>query len=109
MSQELCCLVTENLIGKGGSNRVYRGTLSDGNEVAVKVLKSSKESRKDFALEIDIISSLQHRFIIPLQGICLQPDNLMSVYDFLEKGSLEENLHGNKSRLTLTLHIFRNE
>ncbi|OWM80422.1 receptor-like cytosolic serine/threonine-protein kinase RBK1 [Punica granatum] len=86
---------SENLIGKGGSNRVYRGTLSDGSEVAVKVLKSTKESRRDFALEVDIISSLKHRFIIPLHGICIQNDNLFSIYDFFPKGSLEENLHGN--------------
>lgn len=79
-------------------NRVYRGTLSDGHEVAVKVLKSSKGSQKDFALEMDIISSLKHRFIIPLHGICIQEDNLLSVYDFFPKGSLEENLHGKKSR-----------
>lgn len=95
MSLELC-FVAENLIGKGGSNRVYRGILQDGHEVAVKVLKSSEGSRKDFALEIDIVSSLKHRFIIPLLGICIQNDNLFSVYDFCPKGSLEENLHGNK-------------
>ncbi|KAK4757188.1 hypothetical protein SAY87_007315 [Trapa incisa] len=98
---ELLCRSTsqfssENLIGKGGCNHVYRGTLSDGNEVAVKAMKSSQGSRKDFALEIDIISSLQHRFITPLRGICIRHDSLFSVYDFFRRGSLEENLHGDK-------------
>ncbi|KAK4754614.1 hypothetical protein SAY87_002718 [Trapa incisa] len=84
---------SENLIGKGGWNRVYRGTLSDGHEVAVKVLKLTEGSRKDFALEMEIVASLNHRFIVPLHGICVGQDSLLSVYDFLSKGSLEDNLH----------------
>lgn len=89
----LLFLWTENLIGKGGSNHVYKGILEDGNAVAVKVLESSEEARKDFAAEIGIISSLNHKNIITLHGICIQDGNLLSVYDFLPKGSLEQNLH----------------
>ncbi|WJX80448.1 hypothetical protein P8452_63445 [Trifolium repens] len=43
----------ENLIGKGGSNRVYKGVLPAGKPIAVKVLKSSKEAWKDFAFEVE--------------------------------------------------------
>ncbi|RYR69878.1 hypothetical protein Ahy_A03g016414 isoform A [Arachis hypogaea] len=85
---------SENLIGKGGCNRVYRGTLPDGKPIAVKVLQSSKEARKEFALEVEIISSLEHRNITPLLGICIEDSELISVYDYFPKGSLEENLHG---------------
>ncbi|RYR22653.1 hypothetical protein Ahy_B03g067964 isoform B [Arachis hypogaea] len=85
---------SENLIGKGGCNRVYRGTLPDGKPIAVKVLQSSKEARKEFALEVEIILSLEHRNITPLLGICIEDSELISVYDYFPKGSLEENLHG---------------
>ncbi|KAJ4823801.1 hypothetical protein Tsubulata_028969 [Turnera subulata] len=85
----------ENLIGKGGCNRVYKGILPDGKPVAVKIQKSSQEALKDFAHEIGIISSLNHRHIAPLVGFCIEHAYLISVYDFFSKGSLEENLHGN--------------
>ncbi|XWS40194.1 hypothetical protein CRYUN_Cryun18bG0119800 [Craigia yunnanensis] len=85
---------SENLIGKGGSNRVYKGILPDGKAVAVKILKSSKEACKDFANEIEIISSLNHKHIMPLIGVCIKDYDLVSVYDLSSKGSLEEILHG---------------
>ncbi|KAK7264200.1 hypothetical protein RJT34_31805 [Clitoria ternatea] len=85
---------SENLIGKGGSNRVYKGLLHNGKPIAVKVLKSSKEAWKDFALEMEIISSLSHKSLTTLLGICIEDNALISVYDYFPKGSLEENLHG---------------
>lgn len=88
---------SEHLIGKGGSNFVYKGILPDGTTVAVKVLKSSTEANlKDFLLEMDIISSMKHKNIIPLHGISVQSKSLISVYNFLSRGSLEENLHGDR-------------
>ncbi|KAF5735481.1 L-type lectin-domain containing receptor kinase II.1-like [Tripterygium wilfordii] len=86
----------ENLIGKGGSSQVYRGCLPDGNELAVKILKQSEDVLKEFVLEIEIITTLHHKNIISLLGFCFENDNLLLVYDFLSRGSLEENLHGNK-------------
>ncbi|KAK3193961.1 hypothetical protein Dsin_025271 [Dipteronia sinensis] len=97
---------SENLIGKGGCNRVYKGILPDGKRVAVKILQPSNVAWKDFAHEIDIISSLEHKHITPLLGICIEDDNLISVYHFLPKGSLEENLHGmNNSKHVLSWEV----
>ncbi|KAK7404382.1 hypothetical protein VNO78_05242 [Psophocarpus tetragonolobus] len=97
---------SENLVGKGGSNRVYKGVLPDGKPIAVKVLQSSKEAWKDFALEVEIISSLKHRSIAPLLGICIENNSLISVYDYFPKGSLEENLHGkNKDKSILSWEV----
>ncbi|XP_061372185.1 protein kinase STUNTED-like isoform X2 [Gastrolobium bilobum] len=86
----------ENLIGKGGSSRVYRGCLPDGKELAVKILKPSDDVLKEFVLEIEIITTLHHKNIISLVGFCFEDGNLLLVYDLLSRGSLEENLHGNK-------------
>ncbi|TXG64759.1 hypothetical protein EZV62_011753 [Acer yangbiense] len=98
--------VTENLIGNGGCNRVYKGILPDGKRLAVKILQSSNVAWKDFAHEIDIISSLEHKNITPLLGICIEDDNLISVYHFLPKGSLEEKLHGkNNNKHVLSWEI----
>ncbi|KAG6651581.1 serine/threonine-protein kinase CDG1-like [Carya illinoinensis] len=97
---------SENMIGKGGCNHVYKGVLPDGKPVAVKILKSTKEAWKDFALEVDIISSLKHKNIMSLLGVCIEDNALISVYDFLSKGSLEENLHGkNKDKSVLSWEV----
>lgn len=86
----------ENLVGKGGHSHVYRGCLPDGKELAVKILKPSEDVLKEFASEIEIITALHHKNIISLFGFCFEENNLLLVYDFLSRGSLEENLHGNK-------------
>lgn len=86
----------ENMIGKGGSSQVYRGCLPDGKELAVKILKQSDDVLKEFVMEIEIITALHHKNIISLFGFCIEDNNLLLVYDFLSRGSLEENLHGNR-------------
>lgn len=85
---------SENMIGKGGSSQVYRGLLPDGKELAVKILKPTEDALKEFALEIEIITALHHKNIISLFGFCFEDSHLLLVYDYLSRGSLEENLHG---------------
>ncbi|PWA47496.1 serine/threonine/dual specificity protein kinase, catalytic domain-containing protein [Artemisia annua] len=86
----------ENIIGKGGNSEVYRGCLPDGRELAVKILKTSEDVLKEFLLEIEIITALHHENIISLFGFCFEDNKLLLVYDLLSRGSLEDNLHGNK-------------
>ncbi|CAA7047822.1 unnamed protein product [Microthlaspi erraticum] len=85
-----------NLIGKGGSSRVFRGYLPNGREVAVKILKQTEGVLEDFVAEIDIITTLNHKKVISLLGYCYENNNLLLVYNYLSRGSLEENLHGSK-------------
>lgn len=87
-------MVSDNFIGIGGSSRVYRGSLSNGREVAVKILKQTEDVLNDFVAEIDIITTLHHKNIISLLGFCVEDKNLLLVYNYLSRGSLEENLHG---------------
>ncbi|WOL12898.1 putative serine/threonine-protein kinase roco5 [Canna indica] len=84
----------ENLIGKGGSSRVYKGSLSDGKELAVKILNPSEDAINEFVSEIEIITDLHHKNIVSLFGFCCDEENLILVYDYLSRGSLEDNLHG---------------
>ncbi|XP_054795776.1 LRR receptor kinase SERK2-like isoform X1 [Prosopis cineraria] len=86
----------DNLVGKGGSSYVYKGCLLDGKVVAVKILKPSEDVFKEFQLEIEIITTLHHENIISLSGFSFDDNNLLLVYDFLSRGSLEENIHGDK-------------
>ncbi|XP_042418536.1 probable receptor-like serine/threonine-protein kinase At5g57670 [Zingiber officinale] len=84
----------DKLIGKGGSSHVYKGCLSDGKELAVKILKPSVDVMNEFVTEIEIMTSLHHKNIVSLVGFCIEEGNLMLVYNFLPRGSLEDNLHG---------------
>ncbi|KAJ9170209.1 hypothetical protein P3X46_018335 [Hevea brasiliensis] len=86
----------ENIVCKGGSSHVYKGCLPSGKELAVKILKPSKDVLKEFVAEIEIITRLHHENIISLFGFCFGHNNLLLVYDFLSRESLEENLRGNK-------------
>ncbi|KAL1204051.1 Protein kinase STUNTED [Cardamine amara subsp. amara] len=91
---------SENLIGEGGNSYVYRGDLPDGRELAVKILKPCLDVLKEFILEIEVITSVHHKNIVSLFGFCFENNNLMLVYDYLQRGSLEENLHGNRKGAT---------
>ncbi|XP_019185832.1 PREDICTED: serine/threonine-protein kinase CDG1-like isoform X2 [Ipomoea nil] len=85
---------SENIIGKGGSSMVYKGSLPDGKEVAVKTLKPSQTMVTQFCSEIEILTTLHHKNIISLLGFCFGDSNLLLVYNLLSRGSLEDNLHG---------------
>jgi hypothetical protein len=100
--------VAENLIGNGGNSRVYRGSLACGEPVAIKLSKASAEASKDFLREVDIITKLKHPRIVPLIGVCVEGPHLISVYRYLPRGSLEDNLHGIPARFsssTLCTHL----
>ncbi|XP_025012640.2 protein kinase STUNTED isoform X2 [Ricinus communis] len=92
---------SENLIGEGGCSYVYKGSLRWGKLVAVKVLKHYKEAWSDFSLEVDIVSSLKHKHITHLIGVCIEDYHLILVYNFLSKGSLEESLQGHTEKSIL--------
>ncbi|KAL6868192.1 hypothetical protein ACP4OV_015037 [Aristida adscensionis] len=86
----------ECIVGQGGTSKVYKGCLANGRKLAVKILKYSDEVLKEFVSEIEIVNALSHKNIISLVGFCFQNDELLLVYDYLQRGSLEELLHGEK-------------
>ncbi|XP_076932830.1 putative leucine-rich repeat receptor-like serine/threonine-protein kinase At3g14840 [Bidens hawaiensis] len=92
-----------NKIGQGGFGPVYKGTLSDGTVVAVKQLSSeSRQGNREFFNEVGVISCLQHPNLVKLHGCCIEGDQLMLVYEYLENNSLSNALFGsNKSDLML--------
>ncbi|XP_055961744.1 probable leucine-rich repeat receptor-like serine/threonine-protein kinase At3g14840 isoform X2 [Mercurialis annua] len=82
-----------NKIGQGGFGAVYKGTLSDGTIVAVKQLSSrSKQGNREFLNEVGMISALQHPNLVRLYGCCVEKNQLLLVYEYLENNSLELNL-----------------
>nr|KAJ0188494.1 hypothetical protein LSAT_V11C900502200 [Lactuca sativa] len=89
-------------LGEGGFGEVYKGFLEDSSTyIAVKrVSKSSKQGIKEFASEVNIISRLRHRNLVKLIGWCHDNGELMLVYEFMQKGSLDLHLFKGKSLLS---------
>ncbi|XP_059435610.1 probable LRR receptor-like serine/threonine-protein kinase At1g07650 isoform X2 [Corylus avellana] len=84
-----------NKLGEGGFGAVYKGTLLDGTIIAVKQLSSkSKQGNREFVNEIGMISGLQHPNLVRLYGCCIERNQLLLVYEYMENNSLSHALFG---------------
>ncbi|KAB1216437.1 hypothetical protein CJ030_MR4G029043 [Morella rubra] len=84
-----------NKIGEGGFSPVYKGFLSDGTVIAVKQLSSeSRQGNREFLNEIGVISALQHPHLVKLYGCCIEGNQLLLVYEYMENNSLARALFG---------------
>ncbi|XP_016652492.1 PREDICTED: probable leucine-rich repeat receptor-like serine/threonine-protein kinase At3g14840 [Prunus mume] len=82
-----------NKIGEGGFGSVYKGILLDGTIIAVKQLSSkSKQGNREFVNEIGMISGLQHPNLVRLYGCCIESNQLLLVYEYMENNSLARAL-----------------
>ncbi|XP_065878008.1 G-type lectin S-receptor-like serine/threonine-protein kinase RKS1 [Euphorbia lathyris] len=88
-----------NKLGQGGFGIVYKGQLSDGQEVAVKRLsKNSGQGIEEFKNEVLLIAKLQHRNLVKLLGCCLERGEQMLIYEYLPNKSLDSFLFGQTRR-----------
>ncbi|KAH9779302.1 putative leucine-rich repeat receptor-like serine/threonine-protein kinase [Citrus sinensis] len=85
----------DNKIGEGGFGPVYKGHMADGTVVAVKQLSSkSKQGNREFVNEIGMISALQHPNLVKLHGCCIEGNQLLLIYEYMENNSLARALFG---------------
>ncbi|KAG5378749.1 hypothetical protein IGI04_026591 [Brassica rapa subsp. trilocularis] len=97
-----------NKLGEGGFGSVFRGELSDGTIIAVKQLSSkSCQGNREFVNEIGMISGLNHPNLVKLYGCCVEKNQLMLVYEYMENNSLALALFG-KSSLKLQWEVRQN-
>ncbi|KAL5557856.1 hypothetical protein UlMin_034067 [Ulmus minor] len=94
----LDCLKEENVIGHGGAGTVYRGSMPDGSDVAIKRLCGRGSGRNDhgFSAEIQTLGQIRHRNIVRLLGYVSNYDTNLLLYEYMPNGSLGELLHGSK-------------
>ncbi|XP_050218909.1 probable leucine-rich repeat receptor-like serine/threonine-protein kinase At3g14840 [Mercurialis annua] len=84
-----------NKIGEGGFGSVYKGRLLDGTTIAVKQLsEKSRQGNREFVTEIGMISALQHPHLVKLYGCCIEANQLLLVYEYMDNNSLARALFG---------------
>ncbi|XVF04051.1 hypothetical protein REPUB_Repub05bG0047700 [Reevesia pubescens] len=81
---------SNNKLGQGGFGPVYKGTLIDGQEIAVKRLsKNSGQGSEEFKNEVTLIAKVQHRNLVKLYGCCVRRDEKVLIYEYMPNKSLD--------------------
>ncbi|XP_029125196.1 PR5-like receptor kinase [Cajanus cajan] len=103
-------IATDNystLLGSGGFGQVYKGNLSDGTTVAVKVLRANSDKRiqEQLMAKVSTIGKIHHFNLVQFYGFCFKKDLRALVYEYMGNGSLDKYLfHENKTLKYEKLH-----
>nr|XP_023890052.1 cysteine-rich receptor-like protein kinase 10 [Quercus suber] len=82
-----------NKLGQGGFGAVYKGTLYNGQDVAVKRLSTnSGQGDLEFKNEVLLVAKLQHRNLVRLLGFCMERNERLLIYEFVPNTSLDHFL-----------------
>ncbi|KAJ4701690.1 Receptor protein kinase [Melia azedarach] len=82
-------------IGRGAGGVVYRALLSDQRVAAVKQLNEAKQGEAEFLTELKTNEKLNHMNLIEIWGYCAEGKHRLLVYEYMEHGSLADNIHSN--------------
>ncbi|KAG2299585.1 hypothetical protein Bca4012_011125 [Brassica carinata] len=84
-----------SFLAEGGFGSVHRGTLPDGQIIAVKQYKiASTQGDREFCSEVEVLSCAQHRNVVMLIGLCVEDGKRLLVYEYICNGSLHSHLYG---------------
>ncbi|GJR26763.1 serine-threonine/tyrosine-protein kinase catalytic domain-containing protein [Tanacetum coccineum] len=92
------------VIGRGGFGKVYQGTISNGSsrvDAAIKRLEStSNQGAVEFWAEVDMLSKLRHCHLVSLIGYCKDGQEMILLYEYMPRGTLEDHLHKHLNSLS---------
>ncbi|KAJ0525083.1 putative protein kinase RLK-Pelle-LRR-VIII-1 family [Helianthus annuus] len=84
-----------NNIGVGGYGMVYRGSLPNGQLIAIKrARQGSSQGGLEFKTEIELLSRVHHKNLVGLIGFCFDQGEQMLVYEYVVNGTLKDSLSG---------------
>ncbi|KAK3439103.1 hypothetical protein EUGRSUZ_C03742 [Eucalyptus grandis] len=104
--RELCLATSNfsesNLLGAGSFSSVYKGTLANGIDIAVKVLNLHIEGAlKSFDAECDAFRMIRHRNLVKVISTCTNANLRALVLQYVPYGSLEKWLYSSNYNLDL--------
>ncbi|GMI63603.1 FLAGELLIN-SENSITIVE 2 [Hibiscus trionum] len=106
LSQATGGFVESNLLGSGSFGYVYRGRLSDGMEVAIKVFNLQAEGAfRSFDTECEALRNVVHRNLVRVITCCSNIDFKALVLDFMSNGSLEKCLYSERCSLDILQRV----
>ncbi|KAH1055194.1 hypothetical protein J1N35_033259 [Gossypium stocksii] len=82
-----------NVLGEGGRGRVYKACFDGKFLAAVKKLDGGHNVEREFENEVDWLIKIQHQNIVSLLGYCIHGESKLLVYEMMQNGSLESQLH----------------
>ncbi|KAM7459547.1 hypothetical protein LguiA_036541 [Lonicera macranthoides] len=95
-----------DILGKGGFGCVYKAQFEENLHAAVKrLVDGSVSAITEFENEVHLLSKMQHPNIISLLGYSIHGETRLLVYELMENGSLESQLHGPSHGSALPWHL----
>ncbi|KAG2313462.1 hypothetical protein Bca52824_025019 [Brassica carinata] len=87
-----------SFLGGGGQGVVFRATLPDNVEVAIKRSRNwDPDQAGQFVNEIILLSQINHPNVVRLLGCCLETPSPLLVYEYVPGGTLHDALFGSSS------------
>ncbi|KAL3641094.1 hypothetical protein CASFOL_016062 [Castilleja foliolosa] len=86
------------IIGDGSFGLVYKARLNSGPFVAVKKLSHDAfQGLREFRAEMETLGKIRHSNIVTILGYCATGSDRVLIYEFIEKGSLDQWLYDTSS------------
>ncbi|KAK4260813.1 hypothetical protein QN277_003882 [Acacia crassicarpa] len=95
----------KNKLGQGAFGSVYKGRLSDGTLVAVKVLIELNNDGEEFINEVSSISVTSHVNIVGLLGFCLEGSKRALIYEYMSNGSIDKYIQKQNDPSKINLQL----
>lgn len=82
------------IVGDGSFGLVYKANLPMGVTVAVKKLSADAfQGYREFRAEMETLGKIRHENIVKFFGYCATGSDRILIYEFIEKGSLDQWLY----------------